>query len=78
MLDAWQQIDAGNQLPRIQKTRDELGSKPLIMDLRSPRNKWWMSTVAVTLIICFIHQDIVWAQEGTPVWSSKASGSFNT
>ncbi|MFA5144356.1 MAG: hypothetical protein WC522_09410, partial [Candidatus Omnitrophota bacterium] len=52
--------------------------KPLIMDLRSPRNKWWMSTVAVTLIICFIHQDIVWAQEGTPVWSSKASGSFNT
>ncbi|MDD5436712.1 MAG: hypothetical protein PHX20_04120, partial [Candidatus Omnitrophica bacterium] len=47
------------------------------MDLRSPRNKWWMSTIAIILTFCFIYQDIVWAQEGAPVWSKQANGSFN-
>ncbi|MFA6320648.1 MAG: hypothetical protein WCY36_02185, partial [Candidatus Omnitrophota bacterium] len=38
---------------------------------------WWIRLIAVTLTIAFIHQDIVWAQEGTPVWSKPSNGSFN-
>ena len=57
--------------------RDELGSAALIMDWQSPHNKWWIRLVAITLTIAFIHQDIVWAQEGTPVWSKGQGGSFN-
>ena len=47
----------------------------LIMDLRSSRNKVWMSAVAWVLIICFINQDIVWAQSGTPVWVKQSSAN---
>jgi len=43
------------------------------MDWQSPHNKWWIRLVAVTLTIAFIHQDIVWAQEGAPVWSKPAN-----
>lgn len=48
--------------------RGELGSSSLIMDWQSKRNKWWIRTVALLVVICFIYQDIVYAQGGTPVW----------
>ena len=70
MAPAWQSKDGLG-------TREELGSKSLIMDWQSSHNKWWIRLVAVTLTIAFIHQDIVWAQEGTPVWSKGQNGSFN-
>ncbi|MDD5428492.1 MAG: hypothetical protein PHI58_04570, partial [Candidatus Omnitrophica bacterium] len=38
---------------------------------------WWIRLIAIILAAAFIHQDIVWAQEGTPVWSKPANGSFN-
>ncbi|MCX5666756.1 MAG: hypothetical protein NTY34_00360 [Candidatus Omnitrophica bacterium] len=50
-------------------TREELGARSLIMDLQSPRNKKWIRSIALVLVVCFINQDLVWAQEGTPVWS---------
>ena len=48
---------------------DSLNEKPLIMDWRSSHNRWWIRVVSITLTIAFIHQDVVWAQEGAPVWS---------
>ncbi|MFA5500403.1 MAG: hypothetical protein WC404_04925, partial [Candidatus Omnitrophota bacterium] len=51
---------------------DNLNEKPLIMDWRSSHNKWWIRAMAVTLTIAFIHQDVVWAQEGAPVWSKPS------
>ncbi|MDD5423003.1 MAG: hypothetical protein PHT32_06265, partial [Candidatus Omnitrophica bacterium] len=47
------------------------------MDWRSAHNKVWIRSIAIFIVICFIHQDIVWAQGGSPVWSSKTGGSFN-
>ena len=38
---------------------------------------WWIRLISITLTIAFINQDIVWAQEGTPVWSNKANGDNN-
>ncbi|MCX5665841.1 MAG: hypothetical protein NT036_02165, partial [Candidatus Omnitrophica bacterium] len=32
--------------------------------------------MAAVLIVCFINQDLVWAQEGTPVWSKGQNGNF--
>ena len=57
-------------------TRGELGGKSLIMDLQSARNKKWIRAVALILTACFINQDLVWAQEGTPVWSKGQNGNF--
>ena len=77
MLPAWRPKNTGNHSLTRQFT-DPVSERPLIMDWQSPRNKWWMRIVAVTLTIAFIHQDIVWAQEGTPVWSKQsAGGPFN-
>src|SRR3989338_3051056 len=56
--------------------RDELGSKSLIMDWQSPRNKRWIRIIALILVVTFIHQDLVWAQGGTPIWSKGPNGSF--
>ena len=47
------------------------------MDWQSARNKKWIRTIAIVLTVCFIHQDLVWAQGGTPVWSKGQNGSFN-
>jgi len=58
-------------------TREELGSNSLIMDWQSLRNKKWIRAIALILIICFVHQDLVWAQGGTPIWSKGSNGSFN-
>lgn len=75
--------DAGRLSARTLATkehfaRDDLGDKPLIMDWQSANNKWWIRLVAVILTVAFINQDIVWAQEGTPVWSKQSSdGYFN-
>ncbi|MDD3906112.1 MAG: hypothetical protein PHS46_06265, partial [Candidatus Omnitrophica bacterium] len=66
MLEAWH---SKNTLG----TREELGNASLIMDWRSPHNKWWMRLVAVTLTLCFIYQDVVWAQDGQPVWSKPVN-----
>src|SRR3989338_3941324 len=57
-------------------TREELGSKSLIMDWQSPGNKKWIRTVAIVLVFAFIHQDLVWAQSGTPIWSKGTNGGF--
>jgi hypothetical protein len=48
--------------------RQEIGNKSLIMDWQSPRNKWWMRLIAITLVIAFIHQDIAWATDGSLSW----------
>ncbi len=68
---AWQRCDRKEEMT----TRQELGSTSLIMDWQSPRNKRWIRAVASLLVICFINQDIVWAQDGAPVWSKGQSGS---
>ena len=57
-------------------TREELGQISLIMDWQSARNKKWIRTIAFILIVCFVNQDLVWAQEGTPVWSKGQNGNF--
>ncbi|MFH0764596.1 MAG: hypothetical protein V1927_06290, partial [Candidatus Omnitrophota bacterium] len=67
MMDAWQAKDSSVQ--------EDLGSKPLIMDLQSSRNKRWIRIIALVLIVAFINQDIVWAQGGTPAWSKPAPSS---
>ncbi|MFA6609574.1 MAG: hypothetical protein WCT15_01855, partial [Candidatus Omnitrophota bacterium] len=58
-------------------TREELGSKSLIMDWQSQHNKKWIRVVAFLVIICFINQDIIWAQGGTPLWTKGQNGSFS-
>ncbi|MFA5147462.1 MAG: hypothetical protein WC515_08825, partial [Candidatus Omnitrophota bacterium] len=58
-------------------TREELGSKSLIMDWQSHRNRKWIRTVALILVVTFVHQDLVWAQGGTPIWSKGSNGSFS-
>src|SRR3989338_5974971 len=58
-------------------TREELGSNSLIMDWQSLRNKKWIRAIALILIICFVHQDLVWAQGGTPIWTKGQNGSFS-
>ncbi|MDP3791354.1 MAG: glycosyltransferase family 2 protein, partial [Candidatus Omnitrophota bacterium] len=57
-------------------TREELGRKSLIMDWQSARNKKWIRAIALILIVCFVNQDLVWAQEGSPVWSKGQNGNF--
>ena len=72
-MNAWQKIPwIGVDGPT---TRDELGSGSLIMDWQSPRNKNWIRTIAILLTICFVHQDLVWAQGGTPIWAKGQGGS---
>jgi len=56
-------------------TRSELGSTSLIMDWQSQRNKKWIRTIACVLVVTFIHQDIVWAQGGTPTWWTRAQNN---
>ena len=58
-------------------TREEMGSSSLIMDWQSQRNKKWLRIIALILTVCFIHQDLVWAQGGTPIWAKAPNGSFN-
>ncbi|MFA6079744.1 MAG: hypothetical protein WC779_08380, partial [Candidatus Omnitrophota bacterium] len=58
-------------------TREELGSTSLIMDWQSRRNKKWIRTVALLLTVCFIHQDLVWAQGGAPVWLNAPTGNVS-
>ena len=76
-MNAWHGRDEVSPVERQTSTREELGSKSLIMDWQSARNKWWIRLVALIVVICFIHQDIVWAQGGTPVWSKQPNGSFS-
>ena len=76
MLSAWPQNDDWNDLGQSPAKE---AAPNLIMDLRSPRNKWWMSTVAVILVICFIHQDIVWARDcGMTMPQPKSAHGPNT
>ncbi|MDO8535723.1 MAG: hypothetical protein Q7S30_01750, partial [Candidatus Omnitrophota bacterium] len=42
------------------------------MDWQSPHNKWWIRIIAIVLTIAFINQDIIWAQDGAPVWSKQS------
>src|SRR3989338_5536698 len=70
-MNAWRSKEIG-----VESTREELGSKSLIMDWQSPRNKHWIRIIALILIVTFINQDIIWAQGGTPVWSKGQNGSF--
>ncbi|MDP3789957.1 MAG: glucan biosynthesis protein, partial [Candidatus Omnitrophota bacterium] len=56
-------------------TREELGSKSLIMDWQSQRNKKWIRVIALLLIVTFVNQDLIWAQGGTPVWAKKTNPS---
>ncbi|MFA5500425.1 MAG: hypothetical protein WC404_05045, partial [Candidatus Omnitrophota bacterium] len=46
------------------------------MDWRSSRNRKWIRTISLVLIVCFFYQDLVWAQGGTPVWSKGQNGNF--
>ncbi|MCX5666038.1 MAG: hypothetical protein NT036_03190, partial [Candidatus Omnitrophica bacterium] len=57
-------------------TREELGRKSLIMDLQSARNKKWIRAIALFLVVTFVNQDLIWAQEGSPVWSKGQNGNF--
>ncbi|MBU0604710.1 MAG: hypothetical protein KKH77_00275, partial [Candidatus Omnitrophica bacterium] len=61
----------------IASTREELGSNSLIMDLQSPRYKRWIRAIAITLVITFINQDIIWAQDGAPIWSKGQNGNLS-
>ncbi|MBN2453494.1 MAG: hypothetical protein JXB40_04455, partial [Candidatus Omnitrophica bacterium] len=70
-MNAWRIGDT------VDSTRDEMGSKSLIMDWQSPRNKKWIRIVALILVVTFINQDLVWAQDGAPVWSKGQNGSFS-
>ena len=70
---AWQRSDIRDE----KSTREELGATSLIMDWQSPRNKKWIRSIAIALIVCFINQDIIWAQEGAPVWSKGQNGSLS-
>ena len=72
-MEAWRK-DATQE---VSSTRDELGGASLIMDWQSPRNKKWIRTIAIGLIVCFVNQDIVWAQSGTPIWTKTQAGSSN-
>ncbi|MDP2929043.1 MAG: hypothetical protein Q8O01_03135, partial [Candidatus Omnitrophota bacterium] len=56
-------------------TREELGRKSLIMDLQSARNKKWVRSIALILIVTFVNQDLIWAQGGNPVWSKGQNPS---
>ncbi|MDD5496593.1 MAG: hypothetical protein PHP46_05800, partial [Candidatus Omnitrophica bacterium] len=47
------------------------------MDWQSARNKKWIRVIASFVIICFLHQDIIWATDGIPVWSKGPNGSFS-
>ncbi|MDD5423256.1 MAG: hypothetical protein PHT32_07565, partial [Candidatus Omnitrophica bacterium] len=47
------------------------------MDWQSAHNRGWIRIIAILIVICFIHQDIVWAQGGSPVWSKGSNGTFN-
>ncbi|MFC1577258.1 hypothetical protein ACFL3N_02850, partial [Candidatus Omnitrophota bacterium] len=51
---------------------------PLIMDLRSPRNKRWIRLIAWVIIIAFLNQDIVRAQGGEPILLKSAAPSDKT
>ncbi|MFH1752806.1 MAG: hypothetical protein ABH875_01365, partial [Candidatus Omnitrophota bacterium] len=61
----------------IGSTREELGSNSLIMDLQSSRHKRWIRAIAITLVVTFINQDIIWAQDGAPIWSKGQNGSLS-
>ena len=70
-MNAWRTTD--DFVVGKSTTREELGSTSLIMDLRSPRNKKWIRTIALLVVFAFINQDIVWAQGGDPAWGKHAA-----
>jgi hypothetical protein len=47
------------------------------MDWKSYHSRKWIRTIASILVVTFIHQDALWAQGGTPVWSKQANGNFS-
>ena len=81
-MNAWQSTTGGSadlkaKEREFKSTREELGSKSLIMDWQSARNKKWIRAIALILVITFINQDLTWAQGGTPIWSKGSNGSFS-
>ena len=75
-MNAWQDTKVHPRGGTGKSTREEMGAKSLIMDWQSPRNKHWIRTIALLLVITFINQDLVWAQSGTPIWAKGQNGSF--
>ncbi|MDO8536595.1 MAG: hypothetical protein Q7S30_06290, partial [Candidatus Omnitrophota bacterium] len=78
-MNAWQSKGdiGGSAVSFSGGTREELGSGSLIMDWQSHRNKKWLRTIAVLLVVTFVNQDLIWAQGGTPVWAKAQNGSFS-